>query len=124
MCLLCARCYFKGIHILTHSIFIQLKDVGTVILQMKKLRLKRGSVSCPSQRQSYIGIWIWADWLQVQCNSDSSCLLGVVYNAHRCAQIHSCEGFGVNFIAHSLIVKGHIPPSPLHCLCPFFLFPS
>lgn len=50
MCLLCVKHYFKAIHTLTYLILTQLNEVGSVTLQVKKLRHKRGLVISPSHR--------------------------------------------------------------------------
>lgn len=52
ICLPCARHYFKAIHVLTYLILIQLNEVGPVILQVKKLRHKRGLVISRSHRDT------------------------------------------------------------------------
>lgn len=102
--------------------------VGTVILQVKKLRHKRGLLICLSHRD--------IKWQSLDLNLGSlapvfvtaiptSCLLGVLHTVPVTAlSTQVVNILGVNSIAHSLIMKGHnsFNRLPLLGLCPFFLY--
>lgn len=130
MCLLHATHYFKAIHLLTHLILIHIHEVGTVMLQVKKLRHKRGlliSLSCRDIKWQSRDLNLGSLAPIFVTALATCCLLGVVTTVPDTALRYTVVNiFGVNSIAHSLIMKGHMSfyPLPLLGLCPFFLFLS